>query len=106
MTDVDNVHFLNDSVAYHEATAQSLEEAAKRVRKGELKVALCTFVTKDGEPMFVTRGHLHTPQECLAASGLLAHHNHLVMNLLDRIMMRVDVTDPAEKKDGEEPDKS
>lgn len=96
-----NVHFLNDTVAYHEATAQSLEEAAKRIRSGDLKVALCTFVTKAGDPMFVARGHLHTTQECLAASGLLTHHNHMVMNLLDRIMSK---ENEPEEVDGEEPD--
>ena len=104
MSGSDNVQFLNDSVAYQEVTAQSLDEAAKQIRKGELKLALCTFETKKGNPTFVTRGHLHTAQECLAASGLLSHHNYLVMKLLDHIMMQENPINPTEEDAGEEPD--
>lgn len=82
------VTFINDDVAYTEATAQMLEEAAKMVRTGDIKLALCTLITRQGDPIYITRGNLHSPQECLAASGMLNYHNHLIMELMHRLMAK------------------
>jgi hypothetical protein len=85
---MDNVIFMNEDIADREMTALALEEAAKKYRNGDIKLALCTFVNETGDPSYIIGGQLNQPQECLLTMGMLDYQHSMVSNLMHRLMSK------------------
>ncbi len=100
--DMTNVVFLNETVAEVELTARALEDAAVKYRNGELKLALCTFVSTGGDPSYIIRGKLDKPQECLLTMGMLDYQHNMTSNLMTRLMAKTQINEETEDSENSE----